>query len=261
MAARPRTALPPNTAPARRLGFTDGAGAFFGGLGFVVSRPSMWGWALIPTAVATILFVGLGALAVWGGMNLAEHALWDEGDGAWTMAGIWVLRIVLWLVGIVLSFLVAISLAQPLSGFALDAIARRQELALGVRPWPDQPFLASALRSLRVTLTALAVSLPLLALLALITFVFPPASVVTIPLKFLVTGLAVAYDFLDYPLGLRGAGVRSRLGFIRDHFSAVLGFGAAAALVLLVPGVGLVLLPFGVAGAARLVAATDAQRG
>ncbi len=257
MTARPWTTSPPGATSKKHLGFLDGVSAFFGGVGFVVSRPAVWGWALIPTAVATAIFVGLGALAVWGGMTLAERMLWDPGDGAWTTAGIWVLRAVFWLVGVVLSFLVAISLAQPLSGFALDAIARRQELALGGRPWPDQPFVASALRSLRVTLTALAVSLPLLALLALITFAFPPASVVTIPLKFLVTGLAVAYDFLDYPLGLRGAGVRSRFGFIRHHFAAVLGFGAAAALVLLVPGVGLVLLPFGVAGAARLVFAAE----
>jgi uncharacterized protein involved in cysteine biosynthesis len=43
--------------------------------------------------------------------------------------------------------------------------------------------------------------------------------------------------------------------FIRENFSAVVGFGMAATLVLLVPGVGLLVLPFGVAGAARLVVA------
>ncbi|MBX3264554.1 MAG: EI24 domain-containing protein [Labilithrix sp.] len=250
-------APPPATgASGARLGFFDGVGAFFGGLGFIVSRPSLWGWAAIPTVVATLLFFGLGAAAVWGGTALA-HTLIAEPSGAWTTAGVWLLRVVFWLVGVVLSFLVAISLAQPLSGFALEAIARRQELALGGRTWPDQPFVGAALRSLRVTLTALAVSLPLLALLTTITLLFPPAGVVTVPLKFVVTGLAVAYDFLDYPLGLRGVGVRSRLGFIRDHVGAVFGFGVAAALLLLVPGVGLVLLPFGVAGAARLVVAAD----
>ncbi len=260
MTARPWTAPPQQKTSKKRLGFFDGVSALFGGLGFIVGRPSMWGWALVPAVAASVLFFGLAALAVWGGSSLAEHALWDPGDGAWTLAGVWLLRVVLWIVGIVFSFLVAISLAQPLSGFALDAIARRQEAALGGPQWPEQPLIASALRSLRVALTALIVSVPILALLTLVTFVFPPASVVTVPLKFLVTGLAVAYDFLDYPLGLRGAGVRSRIGFIRDHFSAVLGFGAAAALVLLVPGVGLVLLPFGVAGAARLVVAADAHR-
>lgn len=254
MAARP---WPASQVPAgkKALGFFDGVGALFGGLGFIVGRPSMWGWALIPTLVATVLFFGLGAAAVWGGSDLAHRIL--SSDGAWSTAGLWLLRIVFWLVGVVLAFLFAISFAQPLSGFALDAIARRQELALGGRSWPDQPFFGSAFRALRVTITALAVTLPILAVLSLITFLVPPASAVTIPLKFIVTGLAVAYDFLDYPLGLRGVGARSRLAFIRDHFPAVLGFGVAAALLLLIPGAGLVLLPFGVAGAARMVVAAD----
>jgi CysZ protein len=247
----------PYVATARKkLGFFDGVGAFFNGLGFIVSRPSMWGWALIPTVVATVLLFGLGGLAIWGGSDLAERLV-SNGTGGWSSAGHWALRVLFWIAGIALSFLLSISFAQPISGFALDAIARRQEIVLTGRTWPDQPFFASAIRSLSVTVTALAVSLPLLVVLSLITFFVPPASVITIPLKFVVTGLAIAYDFLDYPLSLRGAGVRSRIGFISDHFSAVLGFGVAAALLLLIPGVGLILLPFGVAGAARLVVATD----
>jgi uncharacterized protein involved in cysteine biosynthesis len=239
----------------RRIGFFDGVAAFFGGVRFVVTRPSVWGWALIPTALATILFFGLAGLAVWGGSDLADRVFASTSSGVWATAGTVAVRIVLWLVGIVLAFLVALSLAQPLSGFALDAIARRQAAELGLPSWPDQPFVVSALRSLRVSLSALVISLPILALLSIVTLLVPPASVVTIPLKFLVTGLAVAFDFLDYPLSLRGEGVRSRLSFVRRHFLATLGFGTAAALLLLIPGVGLVLLPLGVAGATRLVAA------
>lgn len=243
----------------RFLGFFDGVVSVFGGLAFIVGRPAMWGWAAVPILVATLLFLGLGTAAVWGGSALAEHLLASPADAArgWTSVGIWALRIVFWLVGVVLAFLLSISLAQPLAGFALDAIARRQERALGGREWPEQPVVASALRSARVTFVALAMSLPILAVLTLITVVVPPASVVTIPLKFVVTGLTVAYDFLDYPLGLRGSGVRARGTFVREHFAAVLGFGLASALLLLIPGVGLLLLPAGVAGATRLVVAGD----
>jgi CysZ protein len=216
----------------------------------------MWGWAAVPAFVATFLFVGLGGLLIWQADALALRLLGAAGS-AWASAGLWLLRVVFGLVGLIVSFLLATTLAQPLSGFALDTIARRQEVALGGRQWPDQPFLASAVRSLRVAFTALAITVPVLLLLSVVTFLFPPASVVTIPLKLLVTGLAVAFDFLDYPLSLRGEGVRARLGFIRRHLSGVVGFGVAGALVLLVPGVGLLLLPFGVAGASRLVAAAD----
>ena len=46
-----------------------------GGIGFVVTTPSAWGWALIPVVIATILFGGAGALAVWGGSELAARII------------------------------------------------------------------------------------------------------------------------------------------------------------------------------------------
>lgn len=243
----------------RQLGFLDGLKAFFGGIGFIVSRPSMWGWSMIPVFVAGLLFSGSAALAIWAGTAAADHVIAGSGLDAsgWATAGNWTLRFVFGLVGVLLAFLVAISLAQPLSGFALDTIARRQELAMGGRSWPDQPFFRSLLRSLRVTLTALFVSLPILAVLSVVTLLFPPAAVVTVPLKVLVAGCAITYDFIDYPLSLRGHGVRSRAKFLTTHFGATMAFGLAASAVLLLPGIGLLLLPFGVAGATRMVVLAD----
>jgi uncharacterized protein involved in cysteine biosynthesis len=239
------------------LGFFDGVAAFFRGAAFVVKQPAVWAWAAVPVVVATTMLVALGGLSYWGAAELAERLFAGAGGSAWAGFGAVALRIVLSLTGLVLAFLLSTTLAQPISGFALEAIARRQELALGERPRPAQPLLTSAVRSLVVTLTALAISLPILGVLALVTFAFPPAGTVTVPLKFLVTGVAVAYDFLDYPLSVRGAGALERLRFIRRHFAAVVGFGATGALLLLVPGIGLLLLPFGVAGATRMVAEAD----
>lgn len=235
------------------LGFLAGVRALFGGVGFIVTTPSAWGWAMIPAVVATLLFGGGGALAIWGGSELSERIVGDVAAHGWSAVGLWALRVLFWAVGLVLAFAIAMSLAQPLSGFALDAIARKQELALGGRTWPDQPLVASAFRSLRVSLTGLFVGLPVLGVLALVTVFFPPAGVVTLPLKFIVTGVLTAYDLLDYPLSLRGENVGARLRFISANFPAVLGFGVAAAALLLIPGAALFLLPFGVAGAARLV--------
>ncbi len=251
------------------LGFFQGVRALFGGLWFVVTTPSTWGWAFIPVAAATLVFTLVGALALVLGNALAHDVVVSfvggppgveaggDGSGAWPVVLLWVLRLALAAVGLVLAFVVAMTLAQPLSGFALDVIARKQEVALGGRVWPEQPALAGALRSLRVSLAALAVGLPILGILAVITLLVPPLAIVTIPLKLVVTGVLAAYDLLDYPMSLRGLGVRARLTFIRANFSAVLGFGVAAAALLLVPGMGLLLLPFGVAGAARMVRARD----
>lgn len=231
------------------LGFFAGVRALFGGVGFVITTPATWPWATVPVVAAALLFAGSTALAIWGGAEVAARLV----DPSHAVFG-WALRIVLWIVGVVVGFLVALSLAQPISGFALEAIARRQDKALGGAAWPDQPFVQGLFRSLRVSLTALAVTLPILAVLAVITLLFPPAAVVTVPLELVVTGLAAAYDFLDYPFSVRGVDVAARIAFMRANFWAVLGFGVTAAALLLIPGMALFLLPFGVAGAARLVA-------
>lgn len=240
------------------LGFFAGVRALFGGLWFVVSTPSVWGWALVPIVIATALFGALGTGGVLAGSALAARIMGDAAS-TWSTVGLWALRILFWALGILIAFVVAMSLAQPASGFALEALARRQEQRLGGRTWPDQPFVASTLRSLRVSLVGLAVGLPILAVLAAITFLFPPAGVVTVPLKFVVAGLTAAYDFLDYPFSVRGQGVSARAAFMRENASAVLGFGLAAAALLLVPGMALALLPVGVAGATRLVVKGDAR--
>jgi CysZ protein len=238
------------------LGLFGGMGALFEALGFVVTTPAVWLLAVVPVAVAVVLTTGLAALGLWGASALAHHVA-GQAESALATAGFWALRILLGAVALLVSFVAALALAQPLSGFALERIARAQEKKLGGPDWPDTPFFASMLRSAGVTFTALLLGLPVLALLALVTVFVPPAVFVTVPLKFLVTALMVAWDFLDYPLSVRGMSVGGRMRFIGAHFASVLGFGLASAFLLLVPGVGLLVLPIGVAGATRLVLAQD----
>jgi CysZ protein len=94
---------------------------------------------------------------------------------------------------------------------------------------------------------------PILAVLFLINLAFPPAALVTVPLKLLVCAWMLAWDFFDYPLGLRGLGVRARLRWVGRRFGAFTAFGLAWASLVVVPGVVLLLLPMGVAGATHLV--------
>ena len=246
--------------PVVRLGKIDllsGVSSFFGGFGFIVTTPSAWGWALVPMAVAGVLFVGTGSLGVWGATALYHHVVLGT-QGTLGAIGASVLYVLLLAVAVVLAFVVACALAQPISGFALEALAKKQERALGQEPRiVNEPLLASFFRSLRVTLVSLACGLPVLALLALVTVLFPPAAVVTVPLKFLVVSMMVAWDFLDYPLGVRGARVRDRVDFVGKNFGSVFVFGLLSALVLLIPGVGLIVLPAGVCGATRLLVRSE----
>lgn len=235
-------------APREKPGILAALRAFFGGIGFVVGTPSAWGWAMVPIIVAFVILGGLTGLGIWGAVEIVRAAQSWKGTAGGIALGV---------VAPFVGFVLAAALAQPLSGFALDALVAKQEKKLGYPDRPAQPFFSSLFRSLRVTLLGLAVGLPILALLALITALAPPAAAVTVPLKFYVTALLVAWDFLDYPLGQRGLGVRQRLSWIGAHVVAVSVFGMASAAVLLIPGVGLLMLPFGVAGATRLVHAAE----
>jgi CysZ protein len=241
----------------RQIGFFDGISSLFAGLRFVVGRPRNWGYAAVPTVVASVLTGTLGAAGIALGNELAGRLIDPAASGV-VAVGLWALRTVFAVVSLLVAFLVALALAQPISGFALDELSRRQERALGEPgDWPAMP--GAFFRTLRVTFVGLLFAIPVLGLLTLATLLIPPIAVVTVPLKFYASALVLAWDFLDYPLGLRGHGVRARITFVRKHFLAVSGLGIAAGCILLLPGVGLFLLPIGVTGAARLVTRAFSQ--
>lgn len=241
----------PARAPARPIGLFDGVAAMFKGAWFIVTTPGVWGLSLVPALMALVLMVGCAALGIWGGVALSNLIIGTA--TGWMVVALWALRIAFGALALLIAVPVALSLAQPLSGFALDKIAREQEKKLGAPAWPEMSLGAQMWLSLQVTFTALAFGLPILGGLTTVTTIFPIAAVVTIPLKFLVGALMVAWDFLDYPLGLRGATIGARIQFFKAHFGAMLGFGIAGAVLLLIPFVGLLILPIGVAAGARLV--------
>jgi CysZ protein len=239
-------------------GVGEGLEAFVGGVGFVLTTPSVWAYALVPAVILLVLACGLGLLGVWASWRTATAVI-GPGAGVWGQVGGWLLTAGLALVGLLAALLLALCLAQPLSGFALEAIVRAQERALTGRVTPKPGALTSMLLTTRATLLALLAGGPVLALLFGINLVFPVAVIVTVPLKLLVCGWMLAWDFFDYPLGLRGLGIRARLRWVGRRFGAFSAFGLAWALLVVVPGLVLLLLPMGVAGATRLVVREEAN--
>lgn len=240
--------------------FFDGVRAFGAGARFIVLRPKSWPLAAVPVAAAlvlTTLTVTLGFYGVGQVSSFVTDGL-DTHSALHTVASL-ALRVVLGAVALVLAVLMGITLAQPVSGPALDAISRAHEVELGGPQRPDGSFWASVWRSLRVSLTALAVGAPIVAVLSLVGMVFPPAVFVTVPLKALVTALLVAWDLLDYPFSLRQMRVRQRIAWMREHLGAVWGFGLVAAVSMMVPLLGLLMLPIGVAGATHLMVKREPQ--
>lgn len=243
----------PPPSPAVSVGFFGGFGAFVAGVGFVVTTPGVWLLALVPVATAMTLalvtLVGGTVLGLDAARALApEHA--------------WLLRVLFIVAAVLAALLVAVTFAQPLSGWALDRIALRREQALG-RPHasrPPVPWFVALPRALGVNLLGLAFGLPLLGLLFAVSLLFPPAALVCLPLKVLVAGLVMAWDFLDYSMALRAMSIQARLAWVGRHLGAVVGFAMGAGVFVFAPGLGLLVLPMGVAGAATLMSRVEDAR-
>ena len=136
---------------------------------------------------------------------------------------------------------------------------RRAEAKLGVPPWPETTMISEIVRSIEGLLVTLSLGAPLLAFLFLLGFLFPPLALITTPIQIVVTALLCAWDLCDYPLSIRGVGVRERVALLRRHLGAVLGFGLGLSLLSLVPCALFLALPIGVAGAAHLIARIEAS--
>lgn len=242
-----RSLSPVKAAPSR---FVQGFTAPWEGLFWLVRRPGCWGLALLPTLLAVVLLVVLSGAGIW----VVEHLLRDlrVDTSAHGVLGA-LAHVVGWLVAVALALLVALTLAQPLAGNALEALAGRREQELGIPKRPDHSAVASILRSLRVSLFGLLCTLPLVLALSVVTLLVPPLAVVTMPLKLVLTCTMLAWDIVDYPLSLQGAGVRARLAWFGRNFPAALGMGVGLALMFCVPFAQLVLVGAGVAGATKLV--------
>jgi CysZ protein len=245
----------PETVPA--AGFGEGFEAFLGGINFIITTPSVWLHALVPALLVLVLACGLSWLGVWGAGHTV-NAFLGPSSGFWSTAGSWILTIILAVAAVLFALLLAVILAQPFSVFALEAIVQAQERALGARSAPRPTLLGSMLLSLSIALFTLAAALPIYVVLLIVDMVYPPAMVFTVPLRLLFSAWLLAWNFLDYPLALRGMGLAARLRWIAQRPGAFTGFGLAWAVVLIFPGMALLLLPMGVAGATRLVVGEEA---
>src|SRR5262249_35391436 len=84
--------------------------AFTGGIGFVVTTPRIWGYAIVPAVMLAVLSVAFIALGIWGAAELSAH-LFDPVANTWMGIGKWIVTIMLGIIGILVAILLALLLA------------------------------------------------------------------------------------------------------------------------------------------------------
>jgi CysZ protein len=216
---------------------------------FVARHRRLVPWCLGPVLTALVL---IGAFMVWASRGLSWMAERLAGHGL----GAGVLYFFLMaFVGVAVLYFGLVTVASLAAGPFCGLLAERAEaLATGV-PGPKQSLgevaaevLRGVVHALGRTALYLAVTLPL----TVVTLMLPPLGPLVVGVQFGVSGLFLAYDFLDYPLGRRGYGFGRKWSYIEQHRAEALGFGVAVALCLLVPLVNLVVPPLAAVGATLL---------
>lgn len=231
--------------------FFSGFFAIARGVSFLWRTPAAWGLAAVPMAVCLLLsmasiagsvhFIPQLLAAVWPGLG---DTLGSFGAGF--------VRFIAILIAALIGLYVAAFITPLLSAPALDHLVSVRERALGAPQRPAAGFLREVSCALQAQLVAIGVFSPILLILTILEWALPPAAVATLPLKFLVLAVLLAWSLLDYPLSLRGAALATRVRLMRSGAARVLGFGTALALVFMVPLFPLLLLPAAVAAAAEI---------
>lgn len=215
-----------------------------------MNRPGLWPYAAVPVVLFMLLEAGMVVLGyywlrpwveallpeTWG--TFGEVLRSGAGGAAVLLAG-------------VLGWFVAMGLAPALSSPALERLVAAAEDARRVPARDALGFVAELVCGFRAFAAALAFGGPILLLLWVVSLVAPVLAPLTTALKLTVAALSVAWGLFDYPLTLRGVGVRRRLQFLKRHPRPVFGFGVGVLIAFWLPCCGIVLLPVAV------VAATD----
>ena len=211
------------------------------------------------------LVVGLGELSELA--TLLLDRFWDApvGEGGWVAAEgvlrgvlLFVLRAVLWVVGIFVLFALSAVIASPFND-ALSEAVERLHAGVPAPPISVKALLRDLFRTLLVEAGKLALYLAVVGPLFLVGLFVPAVAAVVGPLAIVLTALYLALHYEDWPLARRNqpAGARARL--IRHHFAPLLGFGAGVWLCLYVPLVNLLFMPAAVAGGTLLFLDLEAR--
>jgi len=239
--------------------FARGTGDLSRGFAEIRRCPAAWKWLLAP-AIVTLALIA----AAIAGIAHVVHPLvaWVTAHLPSFLAGIagGLLEIVLVAVLGLGALLIFTAVAGAIAGPFNEMLSERIEAHLTGKPEPafSLPRFLHEL-SLGIAHGIRRVIVAILGALVVFALGFIPivGTIAALVLGFWFAARGAAYDCYDAVLARRGMAYRDKLAYLERHRARSLGLGATVAALLLVPGINLVVLGLGAAGAT--VAAHDAR--
>lgn len=229
------------------------------GFGALQSRPGLWKWVLAPAVLTGLLTVSLIA----GVLHLVDPAnrwIADHVPAAIASIASGVFSVVVVVALCAAALLVFVPLAGMITGPFSETLSERIEAHLTGQPSPAfswSGFVRGFLLGIGHGVRRLVVALLGLALVFAVGLV-PVIGAIAAPLLAAwLTAQSAAYDCYDAVLARRTLSYRDKLDFLARHRGRTLGLGAGVGAMLLVPGLNLIALGVGAAGATVAAHAID----
>jgi CysZ protein len=230
------------------------------GLAVLKAHPSLWKWLVAPAIISLVLL----AAAVVGVLHAVDPVVgWLAGHlPGWlaSVAGTLLRLLVLAVLGIAGLF-VFTTVAGMIAGPFNEVLSEHVEAVITGRPAPPfslREFAHGAILGILHGIRRLAAMLLGLALVFALGFVPVIGTIAAVLLGIWFAATAASYDCYDAVLSRRAMAYRDKLAYLAHYRGRTLGLGLAVAGMLLVPGLNLIALGLGAAGAT--VAADALQR-
>ncbi|MCG8435633.1 MAG: sulfate transporter CysZ [Gammaproteobacteria bacterium] len=242
--------------------FVTGARCFFQGFS-LIARPGLKRYVIVPLLINMAVFAGLIGLAGSAFIDLLNNILPELPEWlAWLAWLLWLLFAALVAIVIFYTFtLVANLIGAPFNSH----LAKHVEIKLtgSVPPAADESLVKGLWRDLSAELRKLAYFLLLVlpvAVLSLMLLFIPVVNGLIPFIWFIFGSWMLALEYADYPLANHGLRFSEQRSLLRIHRLEALGFGAAATLATMIPGINFFVMPAAVAGATCLWSGNILQR-
>lgn len=219
------------------------------GASYLVRNPRLWVWVLLPAVIiGVLLFLSIGWLLAFLHGPLARVTSFIPGH--------WAAHVIEVLAGLVLavaSLSIVISVAALIAGPFNEMLSEAIEERITGHPGPRfnlGHFLYDALIGAIHAIRRIVVYLLTMGVLLVIGLVVPVVGTVIAALGgWLATARFASYDAYDAVFSRRRMRYRAKLEYLNHNLWRTLGLGAVMALATLVPGLNLIALSVGAAGA------------
>jgi CysZ protein len=229
------------------------------GAAYLARNPRLWIWVVLPAVIiGLVLFAALGAI-------LAVVSPWIAAVVAF-VPGHWaerLIEVVAWIILAIASMSLVLSLAALIAGPFNEMLSEAIEERITGVPGPKFKlghFLYDALVGAIHALRRITVYLILMGLLLLIGLLVPVVgTAVAAAGGAIATARFASYDAYDAVYARRRMPYREKMAALNARLSRSMGLGAIVSAVLLVPGLNLLALSIGAAGATLASVTPPAQ--